>query len=143
MRRSRQYRLYTAILIILSVSLASGLVLYALRQNINLYWTPSQLTQKLQENNQGVYAHSFRLGGLVKKNSVHFNHHGLGVHFIIEDLAYQTPVFYQGILPTLFKEGRGVIVQGMLNKKGVFVAEEVLAKHDEKYTPPGLENKRS
>ena len=138
MRRARKYRLYGALLIMVGVGIALGLILYALRQNINLYWTPSQLQEQLQAKNQSVYTHSFRLGGLVKPGSLVFAPQGLGVDFIIQDLQRQTRVVYQGILPTLFKEGKGVIVQGMLNKEGLFIAEEVLAKHDEKYAPPGI-----
>lgn len=138
MRQRRKYRLYAAILIILGVASALALVLYALRQNINLYWTPSQLDQQMRASNNAVYTHSFRLGGLVKPGSVHFAHQGLGVSFVVWDLHEQTPVLYQGILPTLFKEGRGIISQGVLRKDGVFLAEEVLAKHDENYSPPGV-----
>lgn len=138
MRQTRKYRLYTAILIITGAGIAAALVLYALRQNINLYWTPSQLDQQMRAHNNAVYNHTFRLGGLVKPGSVRFAHQGLGVHFVVWDLHEQTLVFYQGILPTLFKEGRGIISQGILRKDGVFVAEEVLAKHDEKYSPPGV-----
>lgn len=138
MRQTRKYRLYVALFITVGAGLAVALVLYALRQNINLYWTPSQLDEQMRAHNNAVYTHTFRLGGLVKPGSVHFAHQGLGVHFVVCDLHEQTPVFYQGILPTLFKEGRGVISQGMLGKDGVFMAEEVLAKHDENYSPPGV-----
>ena len=143
MRKARKYRFYLVLLISVGVAVALALVLYALRQNIQLYWTPSQLNQQLQSKNQALYTQTFRLGGVVKPGSVHFAKQGIGVHFIIWDFQQALPVFYHGILPTLFKEGRGVIAQGVLDKKGVFVADEVLAKHDENYSPLGVDTKRS
>ena len=138
MRQQRKHRLYITLVIALGTALIVALVLYALRQNINLYWTPSQLREQLQKHNTAVYKHSFRLGGLVVPGSVHFAKQGLGVHFKVTDIHDNTTIFYQGVLPTLFKEGRGVITQGLLRHDGVMLAEEVLAKHDENYAPPGM-----
>ena len=113
------------------VAAAAGLVLFALRNNVSLYFTPTQVYNK--EAPQG---HSFRIGGLVEVGSVKREGDGLTVHFSITDTSKNMPVTYKGILPDLFKEGKGVVAQGKLQADNVFYAEEVLAKHDENYMPP-------
>jgi cytochrome c-type biogenesis protein CcmE len=113
------------------VAAAAGLVLFALRNNVSLYFTPTQVFNK--EAPQG---RSFRIGGLVEAGSVKREADGLTVHFSITDTAKNMPVTYKGILPDLFKEGKGVVAQGKLQADNVFYAEEVLAKHDENYMPP-------
>jgi cytochrome c-type biogenesis protein CcmE len=113
------------------VAAAAGLVLFALRNNVSLYFTPTQVFNK--EAPQG---RSFRIGGLVEEGSVKREADGLTVHFSITDTAKNMPVTYKGILPDLFKEGKGVVAQGKLQADNVFYAEEVLAKHDENYMPP-------
>jgi cytochrome c-type biogenesis protein CcmE len=113
------------------VAAAAGLVLYALRNNVSLYFTPTQVYNK--EAPQG---RSFRIGGLVEVGSVKREGDGLTVHFSITDTARNMQVTYKGILPDLFKEGKGVVAQGKLQADNVFYAEEVLAKHDENYMPP-------
>ena len=113
------------------VELAVGLVLYALKNNVSLYFTPTQVYNK--EAPQG---RSFRIGGLVEKGSLQRQTDGLTVHFNITDTTKTMPVIYKGILPDLFKEGKGVVAQGKLEADNVFHAEEVLAKHDENYMPP-------
>lgn len=113
------------------VAAAAGLVLFALRNNVSLYFTPTQVYNK--EAPQG---RSFRIGGLVEVGSVKREGDGLTVHFSITDTAKNMPVTYKGILPDLFKEGKGVVAQGKLQADNVFYAEEVLAKHDENYMPP-------
>jgi cytochrome c-type biogenesis protein CcmE len=107
------------------------LVLYALRNNVSLYFTPTQVFNK--EAPQG---RNFRIGGLVEENSLSREKDGLTSHFVITDLHKTMSVTYKGILPDLFKEGKGVVAQGKLQADNVFYAEEVLAKHDENYMPP-------
>ena len=113
------------------VGAAVGLVLFALKNNVSLYFTPTQVYNK--EAPQG---RSFRIGGLVEKGSLQREKDGLTVHFKITDTTKTMPVIYNGILPDLFKEGKGVVAQGKLEAGNVFRAEEVLAKHDENYMPP-------
>ncbi len=113
------------------VGLAVGLVLYALRGNVNLYFTPTQVF-----NNEVPSGRSFRIGGLVEEGSVKRDKDGLTVNFVITDTHKSIPVVYKGILPDLFKEGKGVVAQGKVEADGVMRAEEVLAKHDENYMPP-------
>lgn len=133
MKPHRKKRLYWIIAIVCGMSFAVSLAIYALGQNVNVYLTPSQLiSNKLPIN------HVFRMGGMVQKNSFKRESGTLKVCFLLTDYAHEVPVQYTGILPTLFKEGQGVVVQGRLNKNGIFIADQVLAKHDEKYMPPGM-----
>ena len=127
----RQKRLSFIVAGVALVALAVGLVLYALKNNVSLYFTPTQVYNK--EAPQG---RSFRIGGLVEKGSLQRQTDGLTVHFNITDTTKTMPVVYKGILPDLFKEGKGVVAQGKLEADNVFHAEEVLAKHDENYMPP-------
>lgn len=113
------------------VGIAVGLVLYALKNNVSLYFTPTQVYNK--EAPQG---RSFRIGGLVEQGSLQREKDGLTVRFNITDTVKTMAVVYKGILPDLFKEGKGVVAQGKLEDGNVFHAEEVLAKHDENYMPP-------
>lgn len=113
------------------VAAAVGLVLFALKNNVSLYFTPTQVFNK--EAPQG---RSFRIGGLVEVGSVQREKDGLTVRFNITDTAQVMPVIYKGILPDLFKEGKGVVAQGKIEADNVFHADEVLAKHDENYMPP-------
>lgn len=107
------------------------LVLFALKQNIHLYYTPSQI--KAGEVQAGRV---IRVGGLVVKGSLHREKESLKIQFRITDLAQEVPVAYSGILPDLFREEQGVIVMGQWTPEGVVRAQEVLAKHDENYMPP-------
>jgi cytochrome c-type biogenesis protein CcmE len=127
----RQKRLSFIVAGVALVALAVGLVLYALKNNVSLYFTPTQVYNK--EAPQG---RSFRIGGLVEKGSLQRQTDGLTVHFNITDTTKTMQVVYKGILPDLFKEGKGVVAQGKLEADNVFHAEEVLAKHDENYMPP-------
>jgi cytochrome c-type biogenesis protein CcmE len=129
--KPRQKRLMFIIGGIALVGAAVGLVLYALKNNVSLYFTPTQVYNK--EAPQG---RSFRIGGLVETGSLTREKDGLTAHFSITDTAKSMPVTYKGILPDLFKEGKGVVAQGKLQADNVFYAEEVLAKHDENYMPP-------
>ena len=114
-------------LVILAAAVA--LVLNAFQSNLVFFFTPSQIMAK-----EAPIDRTFRLGGLVVKGSVHRD--GVQVNFQVTDTFRAVPVRYQGILPDLFKEGKGVVAQGKLGADGVFVAQEVLAKHDENYMPP-------
>ena len=112
-----------------AVGVAAALVLNALNSNIALYVTPSDVAAGKSPQGQ-----AFRIGGMVKDGSLRRDN--LTVHFVVTDLAKDIPVSYTGILPDLFKEGKGAVVQGRLGPDGNFTASEVLAKHDENYMPP-------
>ena len=115
--------------IVAAVGVAAALVLNAFQSNLVFFYSPSQVAAK--EAPQG---RTFRIGGLVQQGSV--KRDGTEVQFAVTDTAQTIAVRYQGILPDLFKEGNGVVAQGQLRDDGVFVAREVLAKHDENYMPP-------
>jgi cytochrome c-type biogenesis protein CcmE len=112
-----------------SVGLASALVLNALNSNVAFFFTPTQVSA-----GEAPQGRAFRVGGLVKQGSLQRDQ--MTVRFVITDTARDMPVAYTGILPDLFKEGKGAVAQGRLNERGEFVASEVLAKHDENYMPP-------
>lgn len=114
---------------LVALAIAAVLILNALNSNIALYVTPSDVVAGKAPKGQ-----AFRIGGLVKPGSLKRDE--LVVHFIVTDLVKEIPVSYKGILPDLFKEGKGAVVQGKLDEDGQFVATEVLAKHDENYMPP-------
>ena len=114
---------------LVAISVAAVLILNALNSNIALYVTPSEVAAGKSPAGQ-----VFRIGGMVKDGSV--KRDGLTVNFVITDMVKDIPVAYTGILPDLFKEGKGAVIQGRLNPDGQFVASEVLAKHDENYMPP-------
>ena len=119
----------------LGAVLVISLVLYALRQNINLFYTPSELFAAAQIPNSRI-----RIGGLVKHGSIESlaKDDKLAVQFVVTDLTQQIVVKYHGILPDLFRDGQGVIALGKLDANNIFIAEQILAKHDEKYQPPEL-----
>jgi cytochrome c-type biogenesis protein CcmE len=125
-RRQRRLTLIGIAAIVLS--LAAALALSALRDSIMFFVTPSELAAKPIETGS-----RFRLGGLVEKGSVHKD--GLTVRFRVTDGGSSLPVTYRGLLPDLFREEQGVVTEGKLNASGVFVADTVLAKHDERYMP--------
>jgi cytochrome c-type biogenesis protein CcmE len=129
--RPRQKRFLFIVIGVVAVAMAVGLVLNALKNNVSLYFTPTQVYNK--EAPQG---RSFRIGGLVEQGSVKREADGLTVHFAITDTHQSLPVVYKGILPDLFREGKGVVAQGKMEADGVMHAAEVLAKHDENYMPP-------
>ena len=112
-----------------AIGIASALVLNALDSNIALYVTPSEVVA-----GKAPKGKAFRIGGMVRDGSL--KRDNLTVHFVITDTAKDIPVAYTGILPDLFKEGKGAVVQGKLGDDGNFTATEVLAKHDENYMPP-------
>ena len=108
---------------------AAALVLNAFEQNLVFFFTPSQIAA-----NEAPQGKTFRIGGMVQSGSV--KREGVEVRFVVTDTAQHVPVVYQGALPDLFREGKGVVAQGQLGADGVFRAREVLAKHDENYMPP-------
>ncbi len=116
---------------LLVLGVATVLILNAFQSNLVFFFTPSQVADG--EVPQG---RSFRIGGMVEGGSLVRENDGLTVRFIVTDTAKRVPVTYKGILPDLFKEGKGAVAQGKLNPDGTFVASEVLAKHDENYMPP-------
>ncbi len=129
--KPRQKRLMYIVIAVAAVGVAVGLVLNALKDNVSLYFTPTQVYNK-----EAPQDRSFRIGGLVEKGSLKRETDGLSVHFVITDLHEKLPVVYKGILPDLFKEGKGVVAQGKMEGDGIMHASEVLAKHDENYMPP-------
>jgi cytochrome c-type biogenesis protein CcmE len=129
MVKPRHRRLAIVLGILAAVGIAVGLVLNAFRSNLVFFYSPSQVAAK-----EAPAGRTFRLGGLVQAGSVQRD--GVTVRFVVTDMAQAIPVLYQGSLPDLFKEGKGVVAQGRVDAEGVFVAREVLAKHDENYMPP-------
>jgi cytochrome c-type biogenesis protein CcmE len=113
------------------LGVAAALVLNAFQSNLVFFFTPSQIAA-----DEAPKGRAFRIGGLVVDKSLTREKDGLTVHFAVTDTASTVPVVYTGILPDLFKEGKGVVAQGKLEGDGVFHATEVLAKHDENYMPP-------
>jgi cytochrome c-type biogenesis protein CcmE len=134
LNKQRRQRLYYLLLLMLGIGLAVGLILYSLKQNINLFLTPTQaLSTELPAK------HHFRLGGQVKMGSIQRDKKNLTVHFILTDLKHEIPISYTGILPDLFREGNGAIAEGYwkpeTTQQKEFIATEILAKHDENYMP--------
>ena len=133
MTPAHRRRLWLVVGIVAGVSVAGALALNAFRQNVTFYFVPSEVAA-----GKVPAGEHFRLGGMVEKGSVHRAPGSLEVQFAVTDFHHQLPVTYTGVLPDLFREGQGVIAHGHLAANGVFVADEVLAKHDEKYMPPQM-----
>ena len=131
MRLRKQQRLILVVAVLLLLGGASGLVLFALSDSVAFLVTPSDLAAGKVDADE-----RFRLGGLVVDGSVERGGNDGVVRFRLTDQVNQVPVRYQGILPDLFREGQGIVAQGVLGPDGVFTASEVLAKHDENYMPP-------
>ena len=126
--KPRHKRLGVAAGIVVAVGAAAALVLNAFQSNLVFFYSPTQVAAK-----EAPEARTFRLGGMVREGTL--KRDGIRADFIVTDTAREIPVRFEGILPDLFKEGKGVVAQGQL-KDGVFYAREVLAKHDENYMPP-------
>ena len=131
MTPARKRRLYWVLGILVGVGIAGALALSAFKKNVMFFFDPTQVAAG--EVKQGE---RFRLGGMVSKGSFHRQPGSLEVNFIVTDFKTELPVKYTGVLPDLFREGQGVVAHGRIDTDGVFVADEVLAKHDEKYMPP-------
>ncbi len=127
----RRKRLFVVLGILGGVAASVSLAMMASRENIMFYYDPSQVVA-----GKAPAAKRFRIGGMVVKGSVERKPGDLQVRFVLSDFAHEVPVEYTGVLPDLFREGQGIIAHGTMNAQGAFVADEVLAKHDEKYMPP-------
>ena len=127
----KQQRIFAVIMILLGTGIATGLSLMALKENITYFYYPSDI---FEEQKTIPHDKNFRMGGLVVEGSIQKS--GTITDFVITDTVHTLPVTYAGILPDLFREGQGIIATGRLNKDGVFVADTLLAKHDENYMPP-------
>ena len=131
MKPARKKRLFFIIFLIAGVTLAAGFAMYAFNQNLLFYFSPTEVKQGKAPVNK-----IFRMGGMVVEGTFKKEPKTLKVHFDLTDYEKTVSVEYEGILPDLFREGQGIISRGKLNEQGVFMAEEVLAKHDENYMPP-------
>ena len=143
MNPRRKSRLSIIIFVILGISIATGLVLYALRQNIDLFYTPSEVVEGKDGNHdqKPEVGQRIRVGGMVVEGSVSRDPKSLKVRFDVNDIGPSITVEYEGILPDLFREGQGIVAQGVLKEPTLLEATEVLAKHDENYVPPELGEK--
>lgn len=129
--KPRHKRLALIAGVLAALSLATALVLNAMNSAIVFFFSPTQVMADEAPKNK-----AFRIGGLVKEGSIRREGDGVTVQFVVTDTAHDVAVTYAGILPDLFKEGKGAVVQGRIGDSGRFVASEVLAKHDENYMPP-------
>jgi len=127
----RRRRMVLVLGIVAGVGIAGALALSAFRENVTFFFDPSQVVA-----GQVPAGARFRLGGMVTQGSLHRAPGSLEVHFVVTDFNHDVAVSYTGVLPDLFREGAGVVAHGRLRADGTFVADEVLAKHDEKYMPP-------
>lgn len=135
MNAVRKQRLILVISILVGLAIACGLMFYALRQNINLFFTPQQVMA-----GEAPLDTQMRVGGLVEEGSLVRDQETLDVQFVLTDGKGSFTVHYQGILPDLFREGQGIVANGTLISTNRFEAEEVLAKHDETYMPPEVQD---
>ncbi|MEW6647372.1 MAG: cytochrome c maturation protein CcmE [Pseudomonadota bacterium] len=131
MNPKRRNRLLIIALVVCGVGAAVALALVALQENVNLFYSPTEVARGAVPKGQ-----TFRVGGLVREGSVRRAGQGLTVSFDVTDGPHSVTVDYTGILPDLFREGQGIVAQGRLNPDGRFTADQVLAKHDENYMPP-------
>ncbi|MGB5102447.1 MAG: cytochrome c maturation protein CcmE [Steroidobacteraceae bacterium] len=131
----RQKRMVTVVAILAGVGVATAFALQAFQKNLLYYYSPTQILA-----GEAPDARSFRVGGLVETGSVKRAPGSLEVRFVLTDFANTVGVSYTGVLPDLFREGQGIIARGKLGNDGLFVAEEVLAKHDENYMPPEVKD---
>ncbi len=129
--KSRHKKLLVILLALTGIGIAAALILNAFQSNLVFFFSPTQVAK-----GEAPTDRAFRIGGLVEVGSVKREPDGLTVRFIVTDTAKSMPVVYKGILPDLFKEGKGVVAEGKLGSDGVFASTQVLAKHDENYMPP-------
>ncbi|MBA3536347.1 MAG: cytochrome c maturation protein CcmE [Tatlockia sp.] len=135
MNSVRKRKLVLLLFIVTILSLVTALILYALRQNINLFYTPTEVAEGKAATNQII-----RLGGMVVKGSIVRSRDDLGVQFQLTDFKQTVTINYRGILPDLFREGQGIVTLGELSDNRHFRAKEVLAKHDANYMPPEVKD---
>jgi len=133
MNPKRKQRLMLALLGTFGIAAAVLLVLFALGQNMNFFYSPSDIAR-----GEAPLDRQIRAGGMVKEGSVSRDGDSLKVSFVVTDYAEEVPVEFEGILPDLFREGDGVVAVGRLSESGTIVASEILAKHDETYMPPEI-----
>ena len=131
MKPHRRKRLGAVLFAAFGLSVAVALTLFALSQNINMFYSPTQVA-----NGEVETGTLFRIGGMVKDGSVEQQQESLTVSFVTTDYVHDVPIEYEGILPDLFREGQGIVAEGRLDGAGVFRASRVLAKHDENYMSP-------
>ena len=129
--KPRHRKLALIALVVAALGVAAALVLNAFNSNLVFFFSPTQVA-----NGEAPISRAFRIGGLVEAGSIKRQADGLTVNFVVTDTAKSIPVTYTGILPDLFKEGKGVVAEGKLGSDGLFTATQVLAKHDENYMPP-------
>lgn len=131
MTPKRKQKLFMFLGLVSLAAIAVGLTLYALRANINLFFSPIQIAA-----GDAPFDRQIRAGGMVREGSVYRNPDSLDVEFVVTDYVEDVRVHYSGILPDLFREGQGVVVVGQLQQSGYIKADQVLARHDENYMPP-------
>ncbi len=129
--KKRHKRIVFIVASLAALGLTFGLVLRALKSNVAFFLSPSEVAAK-----QAPTGKTFRIGGLVQNGTLKREPDGLTIRFAVTDTANSIPIVYKGILPDLFKEGRGCVAQGRVGGDGVFYADQIMAKHDEKYMPP-------
>ena len=129
--KKRHRRIIFICVSLAALGLAAWLVLGAFRNNLVFFFSPTQIASKEAPVNK-----TFRIGGLVENGTLKRDNDGLTVRFAVTDTANSIPVVYKGILPDLFKEGRGCVAQGRVGGDGIFYADQIMAKHDENYMPP-------
>ena len=129
--KKRHKRIVFIVTSLAALGLATWLVLGAFRNNLVFFFSPTQVVAK-----EAPAGRTFRIGGLVETGSLKRDTDGLTIRFVVTDTANTLPVVYKGILPDLFKEGRGCVAQGKVGTDGVFYADQIMAKHDENYMPP-------
>ena len=129
--KTRHKRIAFIVAAVAGLGIAAALALSAFQSNLVFFFSPTQVAAK-----EAPVGRTFRVGGLVETNSLKRDNDGLTVRFTVTDTAQSIPVVYKGILPDLFKEGKGCVAQGRVGSDGVFYADQVLAKHDENYMPP-------
>jgi len=127
----RKKRLFIVLAIVAGVGIAVALALSALQQNINLFYTPTQIA-----NGEAPLDTRIRAGGMVEKGSVKRSSDSLQTDFVVTDYVARVTIRFHGILPDLFREGQGIVAMGKIDDSGILLADEVLAKHDENYMPP-------
>lgn len=130
----RKKRLIIISLMVAGIATATGLALYSFSQNLMFFYSPSEVVAGKAPDN-----HTFRVGGMVLEGSVKYDPNSVQVSFTVTDYKKNVTIHYDSILPDLFREGQGIIALGKLNSQGEFIADDVLAKHDEKYMPPEVQ----
>lgn len=129
--KARHKKLILIAVVVMALGAVAALVLNAFRSNLVFFFSPTQVAK-----GEAPRDRAFRVGGLVESGSLRREQDGITAHFRVTDTAQALAVTYKGVLPDLFKEGKGVVAEGRLDGSGVFIAEQVLAKHDENYMPP-------